>query len=69
MNHTQISRPADHLLRTALAAVVARDRSTTAELLAHLAEFDARQLYRPAAYPSMYQYCVGELRMSEDAAF
>jgi len=29
-----------------LAAVVARERSTTAEVLAHIAEVDARKLYR-----------------------
>jgi hypothetical protein len=52
-----------------LAALVARDRATTAELLAHLAEVDARQLYLPAGYPSMYAWCVGELRLSEEAAF
>jgi len=27
------------------------------------------QLYLPAAYPSMFAYCVGELHFSEDAAF
>jgi len=36
--------------------------------LSHLAEVDARKLYLPAAYPSMYAYCVGELAMSEDCA-
>jgi hypothetical protein len=49
---------------TDLADLVARDRATTAALLAHLAEVDARKLYLPAAYPSMYALCVGELRMS-----
>ncbi len=62
----------DHLddgdLLRGLAALVARDRTTTAHLLAHLAEVDARQLYRSAAYPSLFEYCIGELRMSEDAA-
>jgi 5-methylcytosine-specific restriction endonuclease McrA len=51
-----------------LAALVARDRTTTSELLAHIAEVDARQLYLPAGYPSMHAYCVHELRLSEDAA-
>ena len=60
---------ADHVLVSELAAIVARDRETTATLLAHLAEVDARKLYLPAAYPSMFAYCVGELRLSEDAAF
>jgi hypothetical protein len=42
---------------------------TTAALLAHLAEVDARKLYLPAAYPSMFDYCVHELHLSEDAAY
>src|SRR5439155_25472014 len=36
---------------------------------AHIAESDARKLYLPAAYPSMFAYCVQELRLSEDAAY
>ncbi|HEY3215819.1 MAG TPA: HNH endonuclease, partial [Candidatus Eisenbacteria bacterium] len=48
---------------------MAQDRATTAALLAHLAEVDARKLYLPAAYPSMYAYCVGELGLCEQAAF
>jgi hypothetical protein len=49
-------------------ALIARDRVTTAELLAHIAEVDARKLYLPAAYPSIFAYCVQELHLSEDAA-
>src|SRR5262249_33743367 len=37
-------------------------------LMAHIAEVDARKLSLPAAYPTMFDYCVGELRLSEDAA-
>ena len=69
MKYSQVSRLADHVLLHNLAELVARDRSNLAEMLAHLAEVDTRHLYRSAAYPSMYQYCVGDLRMSEDAAF
>jgi hypothetical protein len=64
-----LSHLADRTLLQALAALVTQDRTTTAALLAHLAEVDERQLYRSAAYPSMYLYCVRELRMSEDTAF
>jgi len=63
-----LSHVPDHVLLRDLAAVVARDRAITADLLAHLGEVDARKLYLPAAYPSMFAYCVGELRLSEDAA-
>ena len=64
-----LSHLSDPVLLRALAALVAQDRATTAALLAHLAEVDARKLYLPAAYPSMFAYCVGELRLSEDAAY
>ena len=69
MTTYSLSHLSDSVLSRDLAAVVARDRTTTAALLAHIAEFDARKLYLPAAYPSMFAYCVGELHLSEDAAF
>lgn len=52
-----------------LSGLVARDRTTTATMLAYIAEVDERRLYRLAGYPSMYAYCLGELHLSEDAAF
>ncbi|MFZ5637091.1 MAG: hypothetical protein ACOY82_10975, partial [Pseudomonadota bacterium] len=62
----------DHLsddnLLAGLAALVTTDRQTTAAMLAHLAEVEARGLYRPAACSSMHAYCVRVLRLSEDAA-
>src|SRR5882672_955830 len=64
-----LSHVGDQVLLRQLASLVAQDRTTTAEILAHIAEVDARKLYLPAAYPSMYAYCVGELRLSEDAAY
>src|SRR3990172_8801724 len=64
-----LSRLADSTLMSALATLVARDRATTAALLAHIAEVDERKLYLPAGYPSMYLYCVQELHLSEEAAF
>ena len=69
MKNYSLTHLADHVLLGDLRAIVTRDRCTTAEMLAHLAEVDARKLYLPAAYPSMYAYCVGELRLSEDAAY
>ena len=69
MKAYSLTHLADSTLLQHLAALVARDRATTAELLAHIAEVDARKLYLPEAYPSMYAYCVGELRFSEEAAF
>jgi len=59
----------DHVLLRNLAALVARDRATTAELLDHIAEVDDRKLYLPAGYASMFLYCLSELRMSEDVTY
>src|SRR5437867_6261548 len=59
----------DAVLLRDLAALVAQDHTTTAALLAHIAEVDARKLYLPAGYPSMHAYCVDELHLSEDAAY
>ena len=59
----------DDALTHDLKSAVGQDRATTATLLAHIAEFDARRLYLGAGYPSMHAYCVEELGLSEDAAF
>jgi 5-methylcytosine-specific restriction endonuclease McrA len=69
MQSYSLAHLSDQALLRDLAALVAQDRCTTAAMLAHLAEVDARRLYLPAAYPSMYAWCTGELRLSEDAAF
>ena len=68
MKFHQVDRLADHVVLPALASVVAQGCANTAETLAYIAVADERKLYLPAAYPSMYQYCLGELHMSEDAA-
>lgn len=68
MQPRSLSHLSNQLLTQALLSLVARDRATTAELLAHLAEFDARKLHRPAGYSSLYEYCVKQLGMSEDMA-
>ena len=68
MRAYSLSHLSDPELTKGLASAVTQDCATTAKLLAHIAEFDARKLYLPAAYPSMYEYCVSELRMSEDSA-
>ena len=68
MREYTLTHLSDAVLLRDLAALVARDRLTTATLLAHIAEVDARRLYVPAGYPSMHAYCVDELHLSEDAA-
>jgi len=44
-------------------------REGTALLLAQIAEIDARRLFAPAGYSSMFLYCVREFHFSEDAAW
>src|SRR6266705_961175 len=68
MRDYSLTHLSDAVLLRDLAALIAHDRVTTAALLAHIAEVDARRLYAPAGYPSMHAYCVGELRFSEDEA-
>jgi 5-methylcytosine-specific restriction endonuclease McrA len=69
MNAYLLTHLSDAALLRELASLVTRDRSMTALLLAHIAEVDARRLFVPAGYASMFAYCVGELRLSEDAAY
>ena len=49
-------------------SLLTRDRVNCAALLACMAEVDARKIYLPAGYPSMYAFCVHEYEMSEDSA-
>ncbi len=60
---------ADHVVLQQLKSLATRERTTMAELLAHLAEADERRLHLPSAYPSMHLYCVHELGLSSDEAF
>ncbi len=69
MSQYSLSHVPDSVLLTDLSKLVDQDRATSARLLAHVAEVDARKLYLPAAYPSMFEYCVRELHMSEGTAF
>ena len=49
--------------------LVGRSNQILAELLAHLAEVEARGIHRTRACSSLYTYCIYELRFSEDEAF
>jgi len=68
MHRFELTHLSDDSLLRDLSALVARDRATTAVLLAHIAEADARRLYARAGYSSMHEYCVRELSLSDDAA-
>ena len=69
MRAYSLSHLSDLELKGSLTTVIVGDRASTATVLAHIAEFDARRLYVAEGYPSMYAYCVHELRLSEDAAY
>src|SRR5439155_22011680 len=56
-------------LLSATRELVQRSRGLEADLLLHLGEIDERKLYLERAFPSMFAFCVGELRFSEDAAY
>jgi hypothetical protein len=62
-----------HLSDGALIAEVTRcardERHATAQLIAHLAELDARRLYLGAGHSSLFAYCHHALGLSEDAAY
>jgi hypothetical protein len=68
-----VGSPLQHLSDDALIGEVKRllekERTAEAELIAHLAEVDARKLYLREACPSMFAYCTDVLHFSESAAY
>src|SRR5215472_1289725 len=50
-------------------ALAAVERRSTAQLIAALAELDARRLYLPQSCRSMFTYCTEILHLSEYAAY
>ena len=69
MKRYSLSHLEGHELLRALDQIVTNDCDNTALMLAHIAEVDARRLYRAAAHASMFSYCVHELHMSEETAY
>src|SRR5215470_11231615 len=69
MTRSTLQHLTDSRLLRYFTLLVSRDRKTTARLIACMAEIDERRLYLPAGYDSMYAYCLGEFRMSEDCAY
>jgi len=69
----KIPRSLVHLTNEQLLAEVkalARyERESTAQLIASLAELDARALYLAEGFPSLYAYCTQCLHFSEHAAY
>lgn len=69
MHEYALTHLSDTALLRELSHLVKQDRTTTARLIAHIAEVDMRRLYVPADHPSMFAYCVEELHFSEDSAY
>jgi 5-methylcytosine-specific restriction endonuclease McrA len=59
----------DQTLVREFKSAVAHDCQSSALVIAYLAEVDARRLYAPAGYSSLFEYCVREVHFSEDVAY
>jgi hypothetical protein len=63
-----LSNLSDQELEGRLESLVSSERSTTARLVAHLAEVLERRLHLTQAYPTMTAYCREKLHLKEDDA-
>ena len=68
MLFARVSSLRDAALLAGIKPLLATEAAVTAELLARLAVIQQRRLFAAAGHPSMYDYCVQELGLSEDAA-
>jgi hypothetical protein len=69
MNSKTPSQLSDSELVDEVAQLATSERCTTASLIAHLIELDARQLHLRAGYPSLFVYCTQVLRLSEGGTY
>jgi len=66
---TSLTRLSDAELVARMKSLVARERDTTAQLIAHLAELDTRDVHLREGYDSLYAYCRDALGLSEWEAY
>jgi hypothetical protein len=66
---TAAARLSDRELLVRLVRLAGDEREATVELVAHLAELDARRLYLGEGFGSLFSYCTGALRLAEHAAY
>ena len=64
----RVSGLRDGVLVLETKAFLRRESEALAQALARIAVIDERRLYAPAGYPSMFEFCVRELGLSESAA-
>jgi hypothetical protein len=69
MNCYSRSHLSPETIRHNLRSLADRDRHITADLLAHIASADERELYIEWGFSCLHAYCLEELKMSEDAAY
>ena len=69
MKHYSLTLLPDALLLRGLRSIVSRDCETTAEMLAHVAEVASRRLWADEGHPSMLDYCVRGLHMTQWGVF
>lgn len=69
MKITDASHLTDAELAEELGRLAGDERQATVALIIRLAEFDARRLYEPAGFHSLFAYCRTMLHLSEDAIF
>jgi len=69
MQRIPVRRLSNEALVRELKESIAQDGPHTARQVALIAEVRRRRLFAEAGYPSIYRYCVGELHLSEDAAW
>lgn len=69
MDNVDISRLSDDELWHRTKALARSERTTTLDLVEHLAEIDERGLPERRESISLYEFCVHHLRLSEEAAY
>jgi hypothetical protein len=67
--HSAATSLSDADLLSRVVSLARAEREATVELVAHLAELDARKLYLGQGYGSLFSYCTGALRLAEHAAY
>ena len=68
MTKSSIRHMSDFVLKREFTAALTGVRCSIVRLLEFMAEFDARRLYLPEGYSSVFAYCVEAMHMSEDSA-
>jgi hypothetical protein len=66
---SSLTRLSDGALVARVKDLVVRDRDLTAEIVAHLAELDTRDVHLREGYPSLFVYCRDALGLSAWEAY